>query len=70
MSYRCCDHCAEDPVHDVDTDRHAVPCSGGYGVCSSGGDEWTPEPTRISPYEDDSDWCYGCDSEGWACTCG
>lgn len=25
--YRCCDHCAEDPVHDLEPNQHAVRCT-------------------------------------------
>jgi len=26
LRYPCCEHCAEDLIHDVDTDDHEVPC--------------------------------------------
>lgn len=26
MTHPCCKHCPEDPVHDVETDQHSVPC--------------------------------------------
>ena len=31
--YRCCPHCAYDPVHDVPKDGHTVPCNANHGRC-------------------------------------
>lgn len=64
--FRCCQHCAEDPVHDVETDCHTVPCGGRWGICSDGGDE-------SAGYARESDlapsW-HDCDDPYSECSCG
>jgi len=36
--YRCCEHCADEPGHNVETDRHEGPC---LPDCESG--QWKAE---------------------------
>jgi len=42
-TYPCCEHCAEDKIHDVPKDGHEIPCNT-HGLCSTRPDEntvWT-----------------------------
>lgn len=34
LTYPCCEHCAEDNIHDVPADGHDIPCNAS-GPCST-----------------------------------
>jgi hypothetical protein len=54
--YRCCAHCADDPVHEVEPDSHEVPCNApNSGGCI--GKKWlatSPTP-NLSTTEGEND---------------
>lgn len=49
--YRCCRHCAEDPVHVAEKDQHEIPCGGMFGVCSDGGTLIAPDAGDVYDFD-------------------